>query len=60
MLQYEKIDVSEAIDVNKTSASKECMLIITSFTLLLTFEHIGILYVLRDIHNRHFSAFKWS
>ena len=26
MLQYEKIDVSEGIDVNKTSASKECML----------------------------------
>ena len=24
MLQYEKIDVSEGIDVNKTSASKEC------------------------------------
>ena len=26
MLQYEKIDVSERIDVNKTSASKECEL----------------------------------
>ena len=26
MLQYEKIDVSEEIDVNKTSASKECEL----------------------------------
>ena len=26
MLQFEKIDVSEGIDVNKTSASKECML----------------------------------
>ena len=26
MLQYEKIDVSEGIDVNKTSASKECMI----------------------------------
>ena len=24
MLQYKKIDVSEGIDVNKTSASKEC------------------------------------
>ena len=24
MLQYEKIDVSEGIDVNKTSASREC------------------------------------
>ena len=26
MLQYEKIDVSEGIDTNKTSALKECML----------------------------------
>ena len=26
MLQYEKNDVSEGIDVNKTNASKECML----------------------------------
>ena len=26
MLQYNKIDVSEGIDINKTSASKECML----------------------------------
>ena len=26
MLQYKKIDVSEEIDTNKTSASKECML----------------------------------
>ena len=25
MLQYEKIDVSEGIDTNKTSVSKECM-----------------------------------
>ena len=26
MLQYKRIDVSEGIDVNKTSSSKECML----------------------------------
>ena len=26
MLQYQKPDVSEGIDTNKTSASKECML----------------------------------
>ena len=24
MLEYEKIDISEGIDVNKTSSSKEC------------------------------------
>ena len=26
MLQYDRIDVTEGIDINKTSASKECML----------------------------------
>ena len=26
MLEYERIDISEGIDVNKTSKSKECML----------------------------------
>ena len=26
MLQYEKIILSEGIDINKTNASKECML----------------------------------
>ena len=26
MLEYEKIDISEGIDVNKTNESKECML----------------------------------
>ena len=36
MLQYQKIDVSEGIDVNKTSASKECELCHYSF-----FKDIG-------------------
>ena len=26
MLQYQRIDISEGIDTNKTSASKQCML----------------------------------
>ena len=26
MLEYEKIDISEGIDINKTNKSKECML----------------------------------
>ena len=26
MLEYEKIDISEGIDLNKTNKSKECML----------------------------------
>ena len=26
MIEYERIDISESIDINKTSKSKECML----------------------------------
>ena len=26
MLEYERIDISEGIDINKTNKSKECML----------------------------------
>ena len=26
MIQYEKIDISEGIDFNKTTGSKECMI----------------------------------
>ena len=36
MLQYQKIDISEGIDLNETSASKECELCHYSF-----FKHIG-------------------
>ena len=39
MLQYEKIVISEGIDVNKTSASKECELCQNSF-----FKDIGFKY----------------
>ena len=35
MLQYEKIDVSEGIDVNKTSASKECSFVTIGFLKIL-------------------------
>ena len=38
MLQYEKIDVSEGIDVNKTSASKEFMLFSTIIGVLKMFD----------------------
>ena len=43
MLQYGKIDVSEGIDVNKTSASKECELCCYSFSKDVVFkfeEHV--------------------
>ena len=35
MLWYQKIDVSEGIDVNKTSASKECELVTIGFLKML-------------------------
>ena len=31
MLQYKKIGVSEGIDINNTSASKECILLMNGF-----------------------------
>ena len=34
MLQYQKIDVSEGIDVNKTGASKECHVSFATFGFL--------------------------
>ena len=30
MLHYDRIDVSEGIDINKTSASKECDMYVTT------------------------------
>ena len=36
MFQYEKINISEGIDTNKTSASKECM-----FCNYWFFKHVG-------------------
>ena len=35
MLRYQKIDVSEGIDVNKTSKSKECELCLFGFLKML-------------------------
>ena len=43
MLQYEKIDVSERIDVNKTSASKECELCHYLLTMAHSLKNIAIL-----------------
>ena len=39
MLQYQKIDISERIDVNKTTASKECEL--CDYWI---FKHVGFKY----------------
>ena len=44
MLQYEKIDVSEGIDVNKTSASKECELCQNFFFKDIGFKYEGHVY----------------
>ena len=46
MLQYVKIDVSEGIDVNKTSVSKECQLCHYWF-----FKDIGFKF--KDVCNRY-------
>ena len=49
MLQYEKINVSEGIDVNKTSTSKECELCHYRF-----FKNIGFKFeehVCNGCHN---------
>ena len=35
MLRYQEIDVSEGIDVNKTSASKECKFVTIGFLKML-------------------------
>ena len=35
MLRYQKIDVSEGIDINKTNASKECELFTIGFLKIL-------------------------
>ena len=39
MLQYERIDVSEGIDINKSDKSKECMIYHYMY-----FKHIGYKY----------------
>ena len=44
MLQYEKIVISEGIDVNKTSASKECDLCQNCFFKDIGFKYEGHVY----------------
>ena len=56
MLQYEKIDVSEGIHTNKTSASKECMLCHYWY-----FKDFGFKfepYVCNKFHNVLMTAYK--
>ena len=48
MLRYQKIDVSEGIDVNKTSASKECELCHYCF-----FKDIGFKFEEHVCNKRH-------
>ena len=52
MLQYQKLDVSEGIDVNKTSASKECELFHYWF-----FKDIGFKFE-EHLCNRNTSTFR--
>ena len=46
MLQYEKMDVSEEIDVNKTSASKECSFVTIGFLKILDLN-LNIMFVIK-------------
>ena len=48
MIQYQKIDISEGIDVNKTSASKECELCHYWF-----FKDIGFKFEEHVCNRRH-------
>ena len=48
MLQFEKIDVSEGIDTNKTSASKECVLCHYWY-----FKDVGFKYELHVCNKYH-------
>ena len=41
MLEYNRIDISEGIDINKTNKSKECFVIIGIFSIkTLVMDHI--------------------
>ena len=56
MLQYKKIDASEGIDTNKTSLSKECMLVHHSY-----FKDVGFRFeprVCYKCHNVLMTAYK--
>ena len=56
MLQYEKTDVSEGIDTNKTNASKECMLCYIWY-----FKDIGYkfeVHVCNKCHNVFMTAYE--
>ena len=56
MLQYEKIHASEEIDINKTSASKECM-----FCHFWYFKDIGYkfeLHICNKYHNVLMTAYE--
>ena len=48
MLQYEKIDVSEGIDTNKTNAAKECTLCHYWY-----FKDVGFKFEPHDCHKCH-------
>ena len=48
MLEYDRIDISEGIDVNKTNASKECDICHFWYlkTLVLSMSHIFVMVVM--------------
>ena len=46
MLEYDRIDISEGINLNKTSASKECVTIGILKILVLSMSHIFAMVVM--------------
>ena len=60
MLEYDRIDISEGIDVNKTNASKECDIchywyfkdILTQK--VMSFNDVAIVYVKGNTYRIHF------
>ena len=48
MLEYDRIDISEGIDVNKTNASKECVFVPVGILkiLVLSMRHIFAVVVM--------------
>ena len=57
MLEYGRIDISEGIDVNKTSASKECVICHYWYFKdvgFISFNDVAIVYVKGGAYRIHF------
>ena len=46
MLEYERIDISEGIDVNKTNLSKECVIFATIGILKILVLNMNLIFIM--------------